>query len=497
MRVTRSVQGVNELSSSQTSEVRDGGHDLLDRVLCSYTRPNWKVLGSTKSSGSEHADGKRGQSPKYDAAMVSEDQSPEEVAEVVGSLAELGRLIVSSRDDAAIDLAVSYARSQLSPIADLVAEDGTRVLVAEKMPIGGVGWSEPTRWRKDVNLGAYKMSRYRTYHAMQAAVVQMLPVAEGPPLNVIEIGDTNGVIRGMLGSGRHEYFQARYPEHDLQSLEKIESDSYDVFICDNTLEHVASPQSGIEQMHRVLRPGGWAILMLPYLAMSQDDDRMRFSPLALSEALRDVFPLGTMGSWGNVEAGCVYLRGNKWSRVSRVEWAEGKRLGECTMRCADSRTAGAPVLDVPCANDRQHAIHLWAVVRKAASVNADRLSLPKTSAFTTLTEGERDLCGRVALAAKDGGHVAVVGVRDGSLLDELKRVGVKAIGIDSDVRCVNHVRMRGLRAMLANGAGEPEAASILAKCRVVVTSGNGLTCLAECVGRCIRRNREAIVLAPR
>lgn len=250
-------------------------------------------------------------------------------------------------------------------------------------------------------------------------------------------------------------------------------------------------------MHRVLRPGGWAILMLPYLAMSQDDDRMRFSPLALSEALREHFPRGTMGSWGNVDAGCVYLRDNKWSRVTRVEWAAGQRLGECSMRCTDSRETSAPVLEVPCANDRQHAIHLWAVVRKEGTPKGAESRLPLVSDYTTLSQSERDACTRASAELKGRGTVAVLGVRDGSLLDELKRTGIAAVGVDTDVGRVNHARMRGLRALLACETSEKEVGRAVADCRVAICVGPGLAVMPGYVKRHLNRNRTVTMLTVR
>ena len=39
--------------------------------------------------------------------------------------------------------------------------------------------------------------------------------------------------------------------------------SFDVVICNHVLEHVPDDRKAMSELHRVLRPGGWAVLMVP------------------------------------------------------------------------------------------------------------------------------------------------------------------------------------------------------------------------------------------
>ncbi len=434
---------------------------FVDRLLRCYTQPEWRIATQTPSAAShEGAD-----STQYDAAIQDLSNSPEAIQSAAKSLRQLGRLFLVSNNQNhhAIEQVINPIRGQFSPIADLVSATGERVIIAERTPPDGVDFANKANLRADVHLGAYKMSRYRTYHAMQAAVAQLLPIDDGNIRDVIEIGDTNGVIRAMLGHSPRSYFQARYPEHDLQTLDKLASDSFDVFICDNTLEHVSDPHAGLRQMHRVLRPGGWAILMLPFIAMAQDDDRCRFSPLALGEALRDQFPEGVIGSWGNVDAGCVYLRDNKWSRVHRTDWPVNAPLADCTMQCRDSRNAQAPIVNIPCRNDRQHPIHVWAVVRKPSLDGPAPEHCPSTRSFTALEPGERQATELLSTRIPKGEPVTVLGVRDGSLLDELARLGFQVSAIEPEPWRVNHATMRGHRAFLQSDPMRSEARDAIAR----------------------------------
>lgn len=49
---------------------------------------------------------------------------------------------------------------------------------------------------------------------------------------------------------------------DVMAL-PFEAESFDFLICNHVLEHVEDDRRALAEIHRVLRPGGWAILMCP------------------------------------------------------------------------------------------------------------------------------------------------------------------------------------------------------------------------------------------
>jgi len=49
---------------------------------------------------------------------------------------------------------------------------------------------------------------------------------------------------------------------DLTEL-PFADDSFDVVLCNHVLEHVRDDRKAMREIHRVLRPGGWAILQAP------------------------------------------------------------------------------------------------------------------------------------------------------------------------------------------------------------------------------------------
>lgn len=57
-------------------------------------------------------------------------------------------------------------------------------------------------------------------------------------------------------SGRWNDFTYRQIQGDVTALSEFADDTFDVVLCHNVLEYVEDPKTVIDQLHRVLRPGG-------------------------------------------------------------------------------------------------------------------------------------------------------------------------------------------------------------------------------------------------
>ena len=71
----------------------------------------------------------------------------------------------------------------------------------------------------------------------------------------------------------------KYDVHDL----KFPDASFDVAVCDAVLEHVPYPQKAVDELHRVLRPGGYIWLRIPWVQPFHEmpKDYWRVSPEGL------------------------------------------------------------------------------------------------------------------------------------------------------------------------------------------------------------------------
>jgi SAM-dependent methyltransferase len=75
---------------------------------------------------------------------------------------------------------------------------------------------------------------------------------------------------------------------DAQHL-GIRSDTFDAVLCTEVLEHLPEPQRGIDEMRRVLKPGGTLVLTTRFLFPIHDapHDYFRFTKYGLRHLLRD------------------------------------------------------------------------------------------------------------------------------------------------------------------------------------------------------------------
>lgn len=81
----------------------------------------------------------------------------------------------------------------------------------------------------------------------------------------------------LLRSQLHRHVgTSRLAQGDVTAL-PVASDSTDVVICWDVLEHVAAPEQALAEMARVLRPGGLAVLALPNI-LSLKGLVTRFTP---------------------------------------------------------------------------------------------------------------------------------------------------------------------------------------------------------------------------
>jgi len=54
--------------------------------------------------------------------------------------------------------------------------------------------------------------------------------------------------------------------------------SLDAIVCSHVLEHVADDRAGLREFHRVLRPGGWAAVVVPILDRPTSEDTTLLDP---------------------------------------------------------------------------------------------------------------------------------------------------------------------------------------------------------------------------
>lgn len=120
-----------------------------------------------------------------------------------------------------------------------------------------------------------------------------LPRAE---LDALEISGWSHRERGF-----RSYRALEYPDFDICTTEPLEPQA-DVVLCEQVLEHVKDPHRAVRNIHALLRPGGYAIISVPFMVKIHNEpgDYWRFTAAGLrvlveSAGLRVV----AEGDWGS------------------------------------------------------------------------------------------------------------------------------------------------------------------------------------------------------
>lgn len=86
---------------------------------------------------------------------------------------------------------------------------------------------------------------------------------------ILDFAPSESFSRAIKKNGCVEYTSADYLREDFDlkldvcNMNGITNDSYDIVICSHILEHVANPNKALSELKRVLKPGGFAIIMVP------------------------------------------------------------------------------------------------------------------------------------------------------------------------------------------------------------------------------------------
>jgi ubiquinone/menaquinone biosynthesis C-methylase UbiE len=111
-------------------------------------------------------------------------------------------------------------------------------------------------------------------------------------------------LRSFLSEA--DYRQLAYPEYDVQNLQQIRDNEFDLVILDQVLEHLPDPERAMGEIRRVLKPNGFAIVTTPFLVPVHRGpsfgDYYRWTPQGMETLLRRSGFEPSVRMWGNLEA---------------------------------------------------------------------------------------------------------------------------------------------------------------------------------------------------
>jgi SAM-dependent methyltransferase len=118
-------------------------------------------------------------------------------------------------------------------------------------------------------------------------------------LGALDALEISGHRRERLGF--RSYRSTSYPEFDVCTTAEVTPQA-DLVFCEQVLEHVRHPARAALTLFRLTRPGGIAIVSVPFLIRlhREPEDYWRFSASGLRALLEDAgFTVESVQSWGN------------------------------------------------------------------------------------------------------------------------------------------------------------------------------------------------------
>jgi len=131
----------------------------------------------------------------------------------------------------------------------------------------------------------------------------------GEDLKAIEFGGSNGFLAALLEGIEYEV-APNAPAVDVQNLSQYPSDEFDLVILDEILEHVPRPWVAVEEVRRILKPGGCLITSSPFMIAEHrmPKDYWRFTKDGVRVLLSN-YSTVEAHSWGNAGSVTYLMQG--------------------------------------------------------------------------------------------------------------------------------------------------------------------------------------------
>ncbi|MDE7224115.1 MAG: GT-D fold domain-containing protein [Acetatifactor sp.] len=97
--------------------------------------------------------------------------------------------------------------------------------------------------------------------------LRMLQIAPSPAIERYALGREDILYESTDLMMPDVTFQA-----DLQHMDMVEDETYDIIVCSHVLEHVENDARAMSELHRILKPEGVCLVLVPLIAGKQDTE---------------------------------------------------------------------------------------------------------------------------------------------------------------------------------------------------------------------------------
>ena len=134
---------------------------------------------------------------------------------------------------------------------------------------------------------------------------------DGAGLSVLDVGGRIQPYRALLGNRIARYFAVDPVRTALVNVIgkgeqlPVTSNSFDLVFCTQVLEYISAPETVINEIHRVLKPGGILLLSVPALSPTDSDEEYwRFYPASLRALLAPFSKIEIAPEGGSITGVC-------------------------------------------------------------------------------------------------------------------------------------------------------------------------------------------------
>ncbi len=157
---------------------------------------------------------------------------------------------------------------------------------------------------------------------LERHIARVFPTLEAP---ILEVGSRNRRYDHLLRTIPVAIDLTADEKKDIQRGDvtslAFADQSFNAVVCLEVLEYVAEPKRAIDEMHRVLVPGGILFLSIPFM-FKMHEDKQRYTALHLTELLSrfDVVSLDAVGG------GYTVILTILWGTIKKISFSPLRKI---------------------------------------------------------------------------------------------------------------------------------------------------------------------------
>jgi SAM-dependent methyltransferase len=123
-----------------------------------------------------------------------------------------------------------------------------------------------------------------------------------------------------------------YPPYDLHNISENIKDEFDFFLFNQTIEHLYNPFEAIQQIYKIIKPGGYVFTSVPTINIPHNTPIHfnGFTPMGLAMLFKTAnFEIIEMGQWGNINYITTLFSTHDWPGLNTLNNISNEEKNVC------------------------------------------------------------------------------------------------------------------------------------------------------------------------